>query len=51
MPRAAAVALSAFSVGSKASREKSRDELGIYRKKRAGASPFFRKNFSFRMNV
>jgi hypothetical protein len=45
MPRAAAVALSALSVWSEASRERSRDELGIYRKKRAGASPFFRKKF------
>jgi len=46
MPRAAVVALSAFSVWSEASRWMPRDKLGIYRKKRAGASPFFRKNFS-----
>jgi hypothetical protein len=50
MLRAAAVSLCVCCLG-KIFAQEPRDELGIYRKKRAGASPFFRKIFSFRMNV
>jgi len=51
MPRAAAVPLWVLFVRMGTVALESRDDLEIYRKKRAGASPFFEKEISFRMNV